>query len=336
MIVGSDKVYAIENFYVKYMTETGAELSLFSAQTMFYDYYQKSTVNKLFFKAGLSGILIKINRLFREAVIKYQPDVIWVFKGMEIFPESLVWAKQRGIKLVNYNPDNPFIFTGKGSGNKYVVDAIPLYDLHFTYNLHIEQQLQAQYNAKTAYLPFGYDLSDALFEECAAQPELVKVCFLGNPDHQRAAFINQLAAAGIALDLYGNSWEKFVQHRGITIFPPVYGDELWKVLRKYRIQLNMMRVHNEDSHNMRTFEVPGVGGIMVAPDTSEHRTFFNNGKEAFLYNGGEDCAAVMSAILALPVAAADEIRKNARTVSLQKGYDYKNRAAQALSVIKNL
>ena len=42
-----------------------------------------------------------------------------------------------------------------------------------------------------------------------------------------------------------------------------------------------MRIHNPDSHNMRSFEVPGVGGIMVAPDTKEHRIFFEVGKEIF-------------------------------------------------------
>jgi hypothetical protein len=75
---------------------------------------------------------------------------------MEIFPESLQWAKQKGIKLVSFNPDNPFIFTGKGSGNSNVTQSIPLYDLHFTYNHEIEQQLREKYRSKIAYLPFGF------------------------------------------------------------------------------------------------------------------------------------------------------------------------------------
>ena len=134
LIVGSDKVFAIENFYVKYLKETDIEVRLFTAQSYFYDYYQSSILHKILFKAGISPILRTINDQFKQVITEFEPQVIFIFKGMEIFPESLQWAKQRGIKLVNYNPDNPFLFTGKGSGNKNVTDSIPLYDLHLTLN----------------------------------------------------------------------------------------------------------------------------------------------------------------------------------------------------------
>src|ERR1700748_1967067 len=95
MIVGSDKVYAIENFYVRYLRELGIEVAQFPAQSLFYDYYQRSLVNKLLFKAGVSGILSRVNVQFREEVAAFRPDIIWVFKGMEITPASLRWVKEQ-------------------------------------------------------------------------------------------------------------------------------------------------------------------------------------------------------------------------------------------------
>ena len=39
LIIGSDKVFSIENFYVKYLKELGVNLKHFTAQAIFYDYY---------------------------------------------------------------------------------------------------------------------------------------------------------------------------------------------------------------------------------------------------------------------------------------------------------
>src|ERR1035437_5606116 len=103
MIVGSDNVVAIEKFFLKYMRELGSEVSLFSAQSIFYDYYFKNVLHKVIFRAGASSIHKIINKKFKEAVNNFKPEVIWVFKGMEITPETLCWAKELGIKLVNYN-----------------------------------------------------------------------------------------------------------------------------------------------------------------------------------------------------------------------------------------
>jgi spore maturation protein CgeB len=326
MIVGSDKVYAIENFYVRYLPENGVEVAQFPAQSKFYDHYQKNIFHKLLFKAGLSRILVSVNREFRAMVRDFRPELIWVFKGMEIFPSSLRWAKEQGIKLVNYNPDNPFIFSGKGSGNRYVIQSLPLYDLHLTYNLEVQKRLEQEYPVKTALLPFGFDLDPRLFEECAQQEEVLRLCFLGNPDEQRAAFIEGLAAAGIPIDVYGNNWSDFVRNPAVGVFPPVYQPEFWRVLRRYRVQLNLMRIHNEDSHNMRSFEIPGVGGVMLAPATTEHRMFFQNNEEVFLFSGLSDAIDQAEALLRMGPQRVTEVRRRARQRSISDGYTYRDRA----------
>jgi len=333
MIVGSDRIDAIENFYVKYLKLQGVDLSFLPAHTWFYEYYYRGLLNKLAFRAGISGIYRRINREFRKMVMEFQPSVIWIFKGMEIFPGSIEWAKARGIRLVNYNPDNPFLFTGRGSGNGNVTRSIGLYDLHFTYNLEIKKRLEDQFHARTSFLPFGYEIDNDMYEKCAGQEEVQNGCFLGNPDAQRAGFIKSLADKGISLDVYGSNWNKWLDHPNIRIFSGVYADEMWMVLRKYRVQLNLMRVHNEDSHNMRTFEVPAIGGIMLAPDTTEHRIFFTEGKEIFLFSDIETCVERMHMLLNLPAASADEIRRMARERSIAAGYSYKERARQAMEQI---
>lgn len=335
-IVGSDKIYAIENFYVKYLREAGVEVIHFPAQSYFYDYYQGGIVNKFLYRAGISGILKKINNRFIAAIEKYKPDIIWIFKGMEIFPSSLEWAKQQGIKLVNFNGDSPFVFSGKGSGNKNVTNSIHYYDLFLTYNRKDKKQMQAQYQIKSEILPFGYDLKNSLYKECEEIAEVKKVCFLGNPDSLRGAFLNELAAQNVKIDVYGNNWNKFVNHSNIELHGPVYGDKFWRILRKYRVQLNLMRPHNSCAHNMRTFEAGGVGAIQLAFDTTDHRMYFKENEEIFLFNDVTSCCSKIDKIMNLTTDKAKKIRERARLRSQIDGYSYEIRSVQALTFLNGL
>jgi spore maturation protein CgeB len=334
LLSGSDHTWSIERIYVKYLQEFAAGVKLFPAQNYFYEYYRASFINKVIYKTGISTILKKINEKLKEDISQFMPDVVWVFKGMEIFPDTLKHIKDKGIFLVNYNPDNPFIFSGAGSGNDNIKKSISIYDLHFTYNLEIKKQLEMM-GCKTAMLPFGFDLSESLYKQCCAEKEIIKTCFLGNPDKQRARFVKNLAEEGVEMDIYGHYWKQFIKHPRVNLFPPVYGDEFWKVLYRYRIQLNLMRPHNEHSHNMRSFEIPAAGGIMLAPDTPEHRLFFDDGKEVFLYSGISQCLSRIEYLLALPKDEAEQLRRNARERSVSSGYSYKERALASLQYFEN-
>lgn len=336
LIVGSNKIFAIERYYIKYLRELGVNLEQFCAFDLFLDYYERNIFNKIIFQAGLSTIYKRINRQFKQIVRNYSPDIILIFKGMEILPESLAWAKAQNIKLVNYNPDNPFIFSGKGSGNRNITDCLGFYDLHLTYSYKIKEKLEDEYRLKALILPFAYNDANILYDQCSPQEEVVKLCFVGNPDSKRAAFLEALAKEGIPIDVFGFNWEKFVRHSNIKLFAPVLGTETSNTLRKYRVQLNMMRAHNEDSHNMRSFEVPGVGGIMVAPDTDDHHLYFKDGEEVFLYKGVEDCAVTIKKLLSTRVEDANLFRQNARQRSVSSGYSYKDRARQLWNYLKTL
>ena len=336
LIVGSDEKWSIEKLYVKYLVEGGADVQLFSAQSIFYDYYQQSLLNKIKFRIGVSSIYSRINNQLLKLAAIFRPDIVWIFKGMEVSPATISRLKGMGAKIVNYNPDNPFIFTGSGSGNKNISRSIGLYDLHFTYSKEIEHQLKTAFKAKTSYLPFGYDLDDKVYLEAGKQEEVLKCCFLGNPDRRRARFIRELAEANVEIDLFGNFWAGYIRKPNVTIHPPVYDVAFYRTLQRYRVQLNMMRIHNLRSHNMRTFEIPAVGGIQLAPDTPEHRLFFHDDKEIFLYNNSRECVDKINKVLAFSPEQAKEIRLNARNRSVNSGYSYRHRSLQALETMKGL
>jgi spore maturation protein CgeB len=338
LVIGAESEYSIESFYLKYwkLYGIGLEFEFFAAQNFFYSYYNKSIINKIIYKLKFNFIFDKINKLLIEKIDSFQPEIIFVFKGMEVYSKTLLYAKSKNIILLNYNPDNPFIFSGLGSGNKNITESISIYNIHFTYNLEVKSILEEKFYLQTYLLPFGFDIDKQYLKNITDLIEINKVCFIGNPDKFRAKLINELSDLGVPLVVYGNNWKKYIKNNDVSIFNTVYGSEFWKVLRKYRVQLNIMRPHNLNSHNMRTFEIPGIGGIQLAPDTVEHRLFFEEGKEIFLYKDLDDCKLKIDYLLSLSVEQSHNYRNLASEATINKEYTYKDRALQVLNVFKNL
>lgn len=304
------------------------------------DYFDDlTTLKKIFHKVNPSYFYKNINKKLLEQVSNIKPDVLLIFKGMETFPETLKIIKSYGIKVVNYNPDHPFDYLSKGSGNNNVLNSIPIYDLHICYSRKIAKDLERKYpTIRTSILPFGYALTEVEYNGILNEEEVNKVCFVGFADKERADFIGNLKQHGYHVDVYGSNWDRYFSKSDqfVSIYKSVSGLEYYKTLRKYRVQLNILRKHNEDSHNMRSFEVPAAGGIMLAPCTSEHSSFFKNEDEAFFYDSKEMMFNYLNYLLSLPNEEANIIRKNARFRSIDSKYDYPSRAKELHQILTNL
>lgn len=228
--------------------------------------------------------------------------------------------------MANYNPDHPFIFSGEGSGNQYVTDALPYYDLHFCYSKLLQQTIEKDYHLPTVFLPFGYELTNQVYEKAQEQQEILAPCFIGNPDRERIAFMKSLLKEGINLTIYGHHWERYFRSNSqLTLAPPCYQQYYWFTLQRYRVQINFLRKHNVDSHNMRTFEIGAIGGVQLANDTTEHREFFEENTEIFLFKDTKDCVRKINDLLNTEEKEIKIIRRKARAKSIKNDYSYENR-----------
>lgn len=333
LIVGSDKYWAIENLYKRELTKY-TEVELFSAHGLFHDYYYASSLNKIKYRIGVSRVLKKINQDLLEKVSTFRPDIVWVFKGMEIFPKTLMQIKESGIVLANYNPDHPFLFQSRGAGNKNVTNSIDFYDHHFTYSLQIKNELEERYKVAVSWLPFAY-----LIAKVNKNEQLIKrICFIGNPDHERSRVIKLLIKHQIPLAIYGNNWEKFIgkSNELVDIHPAVYKDDFLRVAQSYVCQLNLLRQQNIGSHNMRTFEMPALGCLMLSPRSEEHLKLFESAKEAIFYNSEKDLIQSAKNILNMEEVKIKEIQESAYNKSIESGYCYSDRAIQVFQTFEEL
>lgn len=278
------------------------------------------------------------NRQLLTSAEGLSPDVVWLFKGMDIYPRTLRRLRESGAKLVNYNADHPFDFFSRGSGNDNVANSVNEYDLYLTYSQRIERELNKRFpDLMTSVIPFGHDVNHALFQMVQDVEEIRRACFIGNPDKHRATKIKVLSANGVFIDVFGYGWRAFLGNvENVRLCGPVNGLELHRTLKRYRVQLNFFRPHNQDSHNMRTFEVPAVGGIMLAPDSQEHRAFFESGREAFFFSNDEEMIEITKRLLALDSLSAKNIRLRARQRCIEAGYSYSDRAREVFALLQAL
>ena len=311
LLIGSDYHWSIERIYKKELLKLGHLVKHFPVQNWFYDYYFKSTTNKIITRLGISSIQRRIQKRIIAELGNEQFDLIWVFKGMELTPKTINFLSKSASRLINFNPDNPFIFSGKGSGNRNVSKSIAFYDEHFTYDHQVKVKIESEFGMKCTLVPFGFDPEVNTMEELNEVDEIKAVCFVGNPDAYRTQVLRGILEKGLPLYVYGHDWNKYLNHPNLTIHGPVYEKEYFQTLRKYRVQLNIMRVHNLESHNMRSIEIPGCGGIMLAPHTKDHDNFFKEDDEAFFYSDIDQLIENANKILSLDSHTSQNIRKNA-------------------------
>jgi len=304
----------------------------------------RSRFYRLIYRVFPLFLIRKMDKLFMKQVADFKPTVILIFKGMEISKWSLKKIKAMGIKLVNYNFDHPFIHFSRGTGNRFVKEAIPYYDLHISYSSFIAAALKEKYKVNTAWIPFGFHITDDQYNQVLAEnrPEINRVCFVGNPDQLRITILKKLLAEKIPVDLYGFGWEKQMPaHDLMTIHAPrkqgaFWSDpsEFWKVLRQYRVQLNFFRPHNEGSHNLRTFEVPAAGGILLTPASEEQEKFFAAGEEIFFYTNFETLHEQCRWLMSQKEDWILSVRNKARTKSVGIDYSYQRRTKDLLLLLQ--
>ena len=94
LLVGTNKVWAIENAYLAAI-KPYCEVEIFDAHGAFLDFYHKNIFRKVVHRLGLTSIIKLINQNLLLKVDAYKPTIVLVFKGMEVFPDTLKKIKNK-------------------------------------------------------------------------------------------------------------------------------------------------------------------------------------------------------------------------------------------------
>lgn len=217
-----------------------------------------------------------INQALLKAVIKHNPDILFLIKAENIFTSTLKYVKKKfKTKIINFYPDNPFV-TWNGNSTPQVLSNLPHYDHFLIWSEMLIPALQSAGCKNVHYFPLAFE--EELFTHFPEKTEdyyRSEVCFVGTwePDRERwlLALCQRLPQLNLAI--WGDLWRKHIPSNHILHArirgPALYGKNMLAALQGADIVLNFIREQNATAHNMRTFEIPAAQSFMLTERTYE-------------------------------------------------------------------
>lgn len=195
-----------------------------------------------------------------------QPELVLLVNGALVMPEAVASMQEAGATVAVFHPDAPV----PGNPN-YRPEHLPVArqaDACFVWSRELATRLRNAGVSNTEYLPFAWDprVFPHVEEAAASGPEVI---FVGGWDEHRERWLEPVADV-FDLEIWGpDYWERRTrsgspvhdcwQGRGLR------GREAAEAVANAKVALNVLRRQNlPDGTNMRTFEVPGAGGFLLA------------------------------------------------------------------------
>lgn len=194
--------------------------------------------------------------------------------------QELEAIRRLGTAAVNYSCDDPW---NRKLASKWHFDSLPAYDVVFTPRRANVDDLRRLGCVDVRYLPFGYDPEVFRPGLPKADTPVHDVLFVGTGDRDRADFMAEfIERSGLRPGLVGGNWHRFPRLRpyALGVKAP---DEISAMTAAAKVNLCLVRRANRDGHVMRSFEIPAIGGCMLAEDTAEHRDIFGSDGESVRY-----------------------------------------------------
>lgn len=339
LLIGSSLPGAIEHKYFSALNKHHS-VCVYDIQKKFYNKYNRNIASKIFYRISpklyLKNINIELLKYLSSGDLRY--DLIIIFKGMQLFPEAVKVIKDYCHLLVNYNLDHPYLYFSRGSGNNYVKNSISTYDIYFSYSRNIVKGLKSLYGVDSYQIPFATDDQIELKTNISRLSYVNKnTIFIGAWDKERDKFLSELENSNILIfgdKFWGTRSSKVNQGRFQK--EKLYDAEYYYASSAAIGSINILRKQNiiEQSHNMRTFEVPGCGGLLLSQRTEEQMEYFEDGKEAIFFDSIEELSDKIH-FLNKNWSYVEKIKKAAITRVDRSSYGYEDRATEIMKIVQN-
>ena len=186
-------------------------------------------------------------------------------------------------------------------------------------------------------IPFGYDDAHMPTAGMDGNAYAHQNIFIGAWDKERMDWLQKIHSVKVII--YGDSnWAKISTHHQYANISYAgsskYGMEYNIALQGAGSVINLLRRQNmeEDSHNMRTFEVPGYGGLLLSNRTKEQSEFFEEDKEAVYFDEVGELNDKL-AFLSKNESIANKIKQAAKSRSEKSGYGYSSRSKDMFEIM---
>lgn len=265
----------------------------------------------LAFRLRWGPAVAAVNRFVLQMLPPSKTDLVWIGKGVLLYPSTVRIIRQRADTLIHYTPDTAFY----GNQSRFFNTTMNDYDLIVTTKSFEVDHYHRYVAAEKLFLTTqGYDPNvhyPRTDIEKKTQAVIIGLC---EPDREKCVRI--LRANKIPVVVGGKGWENIVRSfygdDGFTFLgEKVFGESYARALCEATIGLGLMSKTFPELHTTRTMEIPACGTILATQKTSETARFFQD-NEVLFFSNFEDLAQKIKFYFSEPNSAqllADRGRK---------------------------
>jgi hypothetical protein len=277
--------------YAETLREMGHELTVFS-EVHYLRRYSESRLLRVY--RHFARKLFERDRVammtdLLQCAAQARPEIAIILKGLFVSQQDVRAIQRMNCWVVNINHDD-FFSSNPNNWSAVQRGAIGAYDYLFpTREVNVSEL--RPYNPNVEFFPFAYLPKihrKVPIPENEQELWNADVVFVGTWEKRRSELLEYLVQRVPArYAIYGSQWEKVDRNSPLRPFlkwKELGPDEMAKAIGGAKIALGFLRKENRDDYTQRTFEVPAVGGVLLAESTARQQQWFGEGREAVFFN----------------------------------------------------
>jgi spore maturation protein CgeB len=328
---------ALAESYARAFERLGMEVVRFDSERALRN-ASRFSGNRILRRALRPALWNAVNREAVEVAQRVRPVLIFAVKCSFFHPETIrLIRKSAGVPFVNHYPDHPYLGIPwdpreASALRRDLIEVLRQYNIVWMWERSLVERLRRD-GVEAKYLPFGAD--PELFRpqpgdeglHCQFCNVTHDVAFVATYSRARCAEVAAVRQHTIAI--WGNNWPR--KWRSLTgqhrVHAPVWGNAVGDIYARAAVSLNVLNAENLGGPNMRTFEIPGSGGVMLARYSAAQNEFFPENEAAVYYRSPADLDDKIEWLLG-DRDLRERIRKNGARLAASQTYDV--RAAHVL------
>ena len=284
LIIGSNEKFTLEKMYFRALKNLKHTVRIYHTGNTIKSRYI-SFIEKYLSFIGNFFIRKLFISFISKAKNKY--DLIIIVKGLYITKNFILNIKKISpkSKIINIYPDDPTNTGKRNISNKNVIECIELFDFFCHYSEEVMKKIKRlKPKSKLLYLPLGYDeLFHKRYKKNIKDIKKYKdtVNFIGSYDNERFNILRSLNYKNLLIA--GSNWKNID-----SMQKPIFEKKLSTIISNSLVSINILRDQCKNSHNMRTFEIPAMGGLMLTTRSKQQNFFFKEDKECLMFSGKKE------------------------------------------------
>lgn len=254
-------------------------------------------------------------------------DIVWIDKGVFIYPSVLRLIKKQAKILVHYTPDTAFF----ENNSRFFRKGMDVYDcLITTKSFDIFQYIKRVNENKIIYLTQGYN-SRIHYPRIDFKYKQESIAFIGLCEPYREEVLEFLLQNGFHIVLGGYGWLAFLKKNRIFdsqinfVGELIVGDQYAEIISRSKFALGFLSKKFPETHTTRTFEIPACGTCLVTEENTEINKFFED-FECLKFNDNSQLLEKLRYLFNEPNALEYITRSGCkRVINDHRSYDYQLR-----------